>query len=496
MSEADPALNSGSSSTLLVDGSDPSPYDKLSLIRWDISAIPTNLTVQSADIIFNVTNPSSGAYQVYEAKRAWDENVANWTTAASGSSWEAPGAQGASDRGATVLGDLAADLTGSYTLALNADGVAVVRGWVNDPLTNFGFVIANPDTGDGVDLNSSDGPTAANHPILSITSIPANDPAMHVSNIAMSHKVTGRTRFSKATVSIRDEAGNPVPDAVVGGQWSGLATNVQTMTTSSTGNVQFDSDRVPKQAVGSFILTVVNVTKATMSYDETANVETSDCITTDGAACGPPDTDPPAAPTGLGAAAGDLSVTLDWNDNGEGDLAGYQVFRSEGAAVFTDPPIAQIGPTSAYTDTGLTAGTMYYYIVKAEDTSGNLSAASNEASAVPTAPTGAMLHVENVQVQVIKRGKRYFGRANVMILDGAGNGVSSATVEGTWTMPDGSSVLDTRTTDAAGVAVINSPKAAALAGQFFEFTVDNVTHPSIPYDSSANGTVTDSAVVP
>ena len=395
-----------------------------------------------------------------------------------------------------MLGDLAAGGTGAYTLTLNAAGVAVVQGWINDPLTNFGFVIANPDTGDGVDLSSSDTGTAADHPILLITSIPANDPTMHIANIAISHKVTGRRQFSKATVLIRDEAGNPVPDAVVGGQWSGLATNVQTMTTSNTGNAQFDSDRVGKQSIGSFVLTVVSVTKAGMSYDEAANVETSDCIDTDGAACGPPDTDPPAAPTGLSAAAGDLSVTLDWNDNGEGDLAGYRVFRSEGSPVPTDTAIAQIGATSAYTDTGLTAGTTYYYVVTAEDTSGNLSVASNEASGVPTAPTGAMLHVENVQVQVIKRGKRYFGRATATILDGAGNGVSNATVEGTWTMPDGSSVPDTGKTDAAGVAVIDSPKVAALPSQFFAFTADNVTHASMPYDSSMNVTVTDSAIIP
>ena len=90
LSEEAQALNSGSNNVLLVDGSDPSPYDKLSLIRWDISAIPTNFTVQSADIIFDVVNESAGVYQIYEAKRAWEENVATWTTAATGSSWETP----------------------------------------------------------------------------------------------------------------------------------------------------------------------------------------------------------------------------------------------------------------------------------------------------------------------------------------------------------------------------------------------------------------------
>ena len=233
-----------------------------------------------------------------------------------------------------------------------------------------------------------------------------------------------------------------------------------------------------------------------MTYDPADNVETWDCITSGGLACGPPDTDPPAAPTGLAATAGPLSANLDWDDNTEGDLAGYRVFRSTVSGVFSDPAIAQIGATSAYTDTGLTASVTYYYIVKAEDVSGNLSTASNEDSAVPTAPTGAMMHIENVDVQVITRGKRHFGRAEVTILDGDSNGVSNATVEGTWTMPEGSTVADSGTTDAAGRAVIDSSKVAASSGQSFVFAVGNVTHLTIPYDPSANGTVTDSVPVP
>ena len=36
----------------------------------------------------------------------------------------------------------------------------------------------------------------------------------------------------------------------------------------------------------------------------------------------------PAAPTGLAATPGDTQVALNWNDNGESDLAGYNVYRS------------------------------------------------------------------------------------------------------------------------------------------------------------------------
>ena len=98
-----------------------------------------------------------------------------------------------------------------------------------------------------------------------------------------------------------------------------------------------------------------------------------------------PDTTPPARPTGLVAAAGDRRVTLDWADNAEGDLTGYDVYRATAAG----GPYTKLTSTrltaSAYTDTGVTNGTSYYYVVTASDAAGNESAASGEASATPAA---------------------------------------------------------------------------------------------------------------
>jgi len=90
---------------------------------------------------------------------------------------------------------------------------------------------------------------------------------------------------------------------------------------------------------------------------------------------------PPAAPTGLSAAAGDASVSLDWNDNPEPDLASYNVKRSTSAG----GPYTQVNnvTVSQYNDTGLTNGVTYYYVVTAVDTASNESGNSNQASATP-----------------------------------------------------------------------------------------------------------------
>ncbi|MFC2004634.1 fibronectin type III domain-containing protein, partial [Chloroflexota bacterium] len=98
---------------------------------------------------------------------------------------------------------------------------------------------------------------------------------------------------------------------------------------------------------------------------------------------------PPAAPTGLVATPGDKQASLDWNDNGEGDLDGYNVYRSLTSGSDYDKINGSLLTTSNYTDTGLTDGETYYYVVTAVDTLANESGYSDEANATPTDPPPA-----------------------------------------------------------------------------------------------------------
>jgi VCBS repeat-containing protein len=96
------------------------------------------------------------------------------------------------------------------------------------------------------------------------------------------------------------------------------------------------------------------------------------------------DTTPPAEPTGLVAIADDGSVTLNWDDNGEPNLASYTVYRKETTGSYT--AIATNVSLSTYVDSGLTNGTSYYYVVTAVDFEGNESANDNELFATPQVP--------------------------------------------------------------------------------------------------------------
>ncbi|WP_244864962.1 glycoside hydrolase family 48 protein [Xylanibacillus composti] len=96
---------------------------------------------------------------------------------------------------------------------------------------------------------------------------------------------------------------------------------------------------------------------------------------------------PPAAPNGLTAAAGDGAVTLSWNASS--GATHYTVKRATTSGGPYAAVASEVSGTS-YTDSGLTNGTTYYYVVSASNNAGE-SPNSAPASATPqgvTAPSG------------------------------------------------------------------------------------------------------------
>ncbi len=93
---------------------------------------------------------------------------------------------------------------------------------------------------------------------------------------------------------------------------------------------------------------------------------------------------PPAAPTNLTATAGNGMVSLDWNDNNEVDLAGYNVYRSmTSGSGYSKLNGSTLVSDSNYIDNSATNGIPYFYVVTAVDDANNESGYSNEASATP-----------------------------------------------------------------------------------------------------------------
>jgi hypothetical protein len=106
---------------------------------------------------------------------------------------------------------------------------------------------------------------------------------------------------------------------------------------------------------------------------------------------------PPAAPTGLTAAAVSASqITLNWTETDQG--ASFKVERSTDAATW-----AQIDTTAAnvitYASTGLQSGTHYYYRVRAYNGLGN-SAYSNISGAITQGPPPAPANLAALAVGI------------------------------------------------------------------------------------------------
>jgi fibronectin type 3 domain-containing protein len=110
----------------------------------------------------------------------------------------------------------------------------------------------------------------------------------------------------------------------------------------------------------------------------------------------------PAVPSNLMATAGNTQVALSWNAS-EGATS-YEVKRG----TVSGGPYTQVAAPTAtnFTDTGLTNGTKYFYVVTAVNSAG-ASANSTEASAIPSAPvtipavpTGLSATAGNAQVML------------------------------------------------------------------------------------------------
>jgi fibronectin type 3 domain-containing protein len=90
--------------------------------------------------------------------------------------------------------------------------------------------------------------------------------------------------------------------------------------------------------------------------------------------------------TGSGVAAAQHSVTLAWAASTTQSVVGYNVYRS----TVLGGPYAQITSASdvnsSYTDSAVSSGTSYFYVVTAVDGTGAESAYSNQAQAVVPTP--------------------------------------------------------------------------------------------------------------
>jgi hypothetical protein len=193
------------------------------------------------------------------------------------------------------------------------------------------------------------------------------------------------------------------------------------------------------------------------------------------------DTTPPAAPTGLTATAGDTTVSLDWDDNSEPDLDGYNVFRGTTPGGSYTQINGALVTTSSYDDNTVSNGTTYYYVVTAVDTSSNESFASNEASATPQGSGATTMHVYSIEPTITGNNK-VRGYVVVTMVDDLGALVEGVLVTGTFSGDFNESGSDT--TDIIGEATIIT--VDKVKSPSYTFCVDSAVHATLTYAPGDN----------
>lgn len=195
------------------------------------------------------------------------------------------------------------------------------------------------------------------------------------------------------------------------------------------------------------------------------------------------DVTPPAPPTGLVATPGDGTVSLDWVDNDESDLDGYNVLRATSSGGPYDQLNGAPEATSAWLDSTVVNGTSYYYVITAVDTSGNESGTSDEVSATPQSSGGdGTFHVSSIALSTVGGGQKK-GRAEVALVDDSGTPVKDAEVTGSFTGTFNETV--TGSTNGDGVARLDT-RGHERDPVSFSFCVDSASHPDLTYDPASN----------
>ena len=96
------------------------------------------------------------------------------------------------------------------------------------------------------------------------------------------------------------------------------------------------------------------------------------------------DLTPPDAPLNLRVTSQSATeVTLAWDASPDSDVYAYDLYRSQDSASQGEKIARLLSPTITYVDTDVVRGETYYYVVRALDTSFNVSADSNQVSATP-----------------------------------------------------------------------------------------------------------------
>jgi len=168
--EGAPAESFGGSAVLSVYAPVPSRY--VALYAFDLTSLPVGTSPSAARLQLVVEDTGDtvmGTIEAFQVSEAWVEGVldgggsdgATWNQRAPGQPWSMPGGS----RGALVGRLLDAGRVGPLTLPIDA---AIVQGWIDDPTSNHGVLLAAPPGGTHVHPHAKESSYVEGRPQLEI----------------------------------------------------------------------------------------------------------------------------------------------------------------------------------------------------------------------------------------------------------------------------------------------------------------------------------------
>ncbi len=230
--------------------------DAIVLVSWDLSSIPSNATIQSATVYFDLFNRSETSYHLRQILTSWTEM---------GTTWNSFG--GLTNVSGTIMGTITPQKFVLNTVPLNAAGISVVQGWVDGTITNNGLAVQNGGPGEHPDwwnaIRFFSRQTDI-RPRISVTyTLPTGADSISPSIIAPEDVIvdaTGdQTSVTLGSAVAVDDNGSPTVsnDAPAGGFPLGM-TIVTWTATDAAGNTGTDTQKVTVKVPESILVNTIS----------------------------------------------------------------------------------------------------------------------------------------------------------------------------------------------------------------------------------------------
>lgn len=121
------------------------------MLRFDPSGqLPPGAVITGVSVTVNVvrtpsTAPANSTFDLRLVLQSWSETNVTWNSRSNGLPWNSPGAEGAGDSFASPSSTVFVTGLGSYTFPSTPALFSDVQSWLNNPGTNFGWLLVSED---------------------------------------------------------------------------------------------------------------------------------------------------------------------------------------------------------------------------------------------------------------------------------------------------------------------------------------------------------------